>query len=148
VAREVNQLLGRIFAQRRRDRRTDLEAVESALRTALHQAGAAALSELLQFEIPEADQRQLPCPCGHHAQYQEIRCKSILTIVGPVRMARPYYLCSQCHVGQFPVDVELDIENTEFSPGVRRMHALVGQAAPFAGIGNEGCTTPKLRQSV
>jgi hypothetical protein len=40
-------------------------------------------------------------------------------------------LCSQCHVGQFPVDVELDIENTEFSPGVRRMHALVGQAAPF-----------------
>ncbi|HXW91271.1 MAG TPA: hypothetical protein VEK33_12055 [Terriglobales bacterium] len=29
------------------------------------------------------------------------------------------------------MDVELDIENTEFSPGVRRMHALVGQEAPF-----------------
>src|SRR3989454_5909177 len=52
-------------------------------------------------------------------------------MVGPVRMARPYYLCSQCHVGQFPADVELDIENTEFSPGVRCMHALVGQEAPF-----------------
>jgi hypothetical protein len=25
----------------------------------------------------------------------------------------------------------LDIENTEFSPGARRMHALVGQEAPF-----------------
>ncbi len=131
MAREVNQLLCRVFAQRRKDGRTDLEAVESALRTALHQAGAAALSELLQFETPAADQRQLPCRCGHHAQYQEIRCKPLLTIVGPVRIARPYYLCSQCHVGQFPVDVELDIENTEFSPGVRRMHALVGQAAPF-----------------
>jgi hypothetical protein len=101
------------------------------LRAALHQAGAAALTELLQFEAPAADQRQLPCRCGHHAQYQEIRSKPILTIVGPVRMARPYYLCSQCHVGQFPVDVELDIENTEFSPGVRRMQALVGQEAPF-----------------
>ena len=131
MAREVNQLLCRVFAQRRKDGRTDLEAVESALRAALHQAGAAALTELLQFEAPAADQRQLPCRCGHHAQYQEIRCKPILTIVGPVRIARPYYLCSQCHVGQFPVDVELDIENTEFSPGVRRMHALVGQAAPF-----------------
>jgi hypothetical protein len=131
VAREVNQLLGRVFAQRRKDGRTDLEAVESALRTTLHQAGAAALSELLQFEAPAADQRQLPCRCGHHAQYQEIRCKPILTIVGPVRLSRPYYLCSRCHVGQFPVDVELDIENTEFSPGVRRMHALVGQEAPF-----------------
>jgi len=131
VAREVNQLLCRVFAQRRKDGRTDLEAVESALRAALHQAGAAALSELLQFEAPAADQRQLPCRCGHHAQYQEIRCKPVLTIVGPVRISRPYYLCSQCHVGQFPVDVELDIENTEFSPGVRRMQALVGQEAPF-----------------
>ena len=131
MAREVNQLLCRVFAQRRKHGRTDLEAVESALRAALHQAGAAAFSELLQFEAPAADQRQLPCLCGHHAQYQEIRCKPVLTIVGPVRISRPYYLCSQCHVGQFPVDVELDIENTEFSPGVRRLQALVGQQAPF-----------------
>jgi len=131
VAREVNQVLGRVFAQRRKDGRTDLEAVESALRAALHQAGAAALSQVLQFAAPAADERQLPCPCGHHARYQEIRSKPLLTIVGPVLLSRPYYSCSQCHVGQFPVDVELDIENTEFSPGVRRMHALVGQQAPF-----------------
>ena len=30
-----------------------------------------------------------------------------------------------------PADVELDIENTEVSPGVRRMQAVVGQASPF-----------------
>jgi hypothetical protein len=48
-----------------------------------------------------------------------------------VEVSRPYYLCSHCHAGQFPADVELDIENTEFSPGVRRMHASVGHAAPF-----------------
>jgi len=101
------------------------------LRAALHQAGAAALAELLKFEAPAAEQRQLPCPCGHHAQYQELRSKSVLTIVGPVRVSRPYYLCASCGAGQFPVDAELDIENTEFSPGVRRMHALVGQEAPF-----------------
>ena len=131
MAREVNQLLGRVFAQRHKDGRTDLEAVESALRAALHQAGAAALNELLRFAAPAADQRELPCSCGYYAQYQEIRSKPIMTIVGPVRLSRPYYLCSHCHVGQFPVDVELDIENTEFSPGVRRMQALVGQQAPF-----------------
>ena len=45
--------------------------------------------------------------------------------------SRPYYLCSHCKTGQFPADVELDIENTEFSPGVRRMQAVVGQKAPF-----------------
>jgi Uncharacterised protein family (UPF0236) len=131
VAREVNQLLGRIFAQRRTDGRTDLEAVESALRTALHHAGAAALSELLQFAAPAEEQRQAPCRCGQQAQYQEMRSKAVLTIVGPVRISRPYYLCSHCHAGQFPLDVELDIERTDFSPGVRRMQALVGQQAPF-----------------
>ena len=32
---------------------------------------------------------------------------------------------------QFPAGGELDIENTELSPGVRRMLALVGHDAPF-----------------
>jgi hypothetical protein len=131
VAREVNQLLARVFAQRRKDGRTDLEAVESALRTALHHAGAAVLSELLQFAAPAEKQRQVPCRCGQQAQYQEIRSKAVLTIVGPVRISRPYYLCSNCQQGQFPLDVELDIQRTDFSPGVRRMQALVGQQAPF-----------------
>ena len=65
------------------------------------------------------------------ARYQELCSKPILTLVGPVQVSRPYYLCPHCHQGQFPADVELDIENTEFSPGVRRMHALVGQDTPF-----------------
>ncbi len=51
--------------------------------------------------------------------------------MGTVKVSRPCYQCAHCHSGQFPVDVELDIENTEFSPGVRRMQAVVGQEAPF-----------------
>ena len=73
----------------------------------------------------------MPCPCGHTAQYQELRSKPVLTVVGRVRISRPYYLCAHCHQGQFPADVELDVEDTEVSPGVRRMLAMVGSAAPF-----------------
>jgi hypothetical protein len=102
-----------------------------AVRSAMHQAGAAALTELLQFPVPEADQRNIPCACGHQAHYRELRSKPVLTAVGPAEVLRPYYLCSHCHAGQFPADVELDIENTEFSPGVRRMQAVVGQGSPF-----------------
>jgi Uncharacterised protein family (UPF0236) len=65
------------------------------------------------------------------AHYRELRAKPVLTAVGRVEVWRPYYLCAHCHTGQFPADVELDIQDTEFSPGVRRMHALVGQQAPF-----------------
>jgi hypothetical protein len=131
IAREVNQLLCRIFAQRHKEGRTDLEAVEMALRSALHQAGASALSQVLQYDAPAADQRRLPCSCGHAAEYRELRSKPVLTVMGRVEVSRPYYLCPHCHTGQFLTDVQLDIENTEFSPGVRRMQALVGQQAPF-----------------
>ena len=109
----------------------DLEALEMAVRSAMHKAGAKALTELLQFAVPAADQRAIACPCGNQAHYRELRSKPVLTAVGKAKVSRPYYLCPHCHVGQFPADVELDIENTEFSPGVRRMQAPVGQDAPF-----------------
>jgi hypothetical protein len=101
------------------------------MRSAMHQAGAAALTELLKFDSPDPEQRQLPCTCGHTADYVELRSKPVLTAVGKAGCLRPYYLCDRCHRGQFPIDVELDIENTELSPGVRRMLAMVGQQGAF-----------------
>ena len=124
-------MLNRIFAERKQAGGLDLEAVEMGFRAVLHQAGAAALTQLLQFAVPAADQRSIPCPCGHQAHYRELRSRQLLTALGEVELSRPYYLCPRCHHGQFPADVELDIDKTEFSPGVRRMHALVGQDAPF-----------------
>ena len=102
-----------------------------AVRSAMHHAGAAGLSELLQFPVPATEQRTIPCACGRQAHYRELRSKPVLTAVGWTEVSRPYYLCPHCHNGQFPADVELDIENTEFSPGVRRMQAVVGQGAAF-----------------
>ncbi len=99
------------------------------VRSAMHQAGASALTELLRFPVPE--QHSTPCLCGQPALYRELRSKNVLTAVGSVEVSRPYYLCPHCHDGQFPADQELDIVHTEFSPGVRRMQALVGQDAPF-----------------
>jgi hypothetical protein len=120
-----------IFNGRHQSGRLDLEATEMTVRSVMHQAGASVLARLLCFASPTADQRIIPCACGRQAHYRELRSKPVLTAVGKVEVSRPYYLCPQCHTGQFPADVELDIENTEFSPGVRRMQAVVGQEAPF-----------------
>jgi hypothetical protein len=120
-----------VFQDRRRTGRLDLEATEMAVRSALHRAGAAALSQLLQFPAPSQEQRTVPCACGQPAPYHQMRTKPLLTALGPVEVSRPYYWCPNCYTGQFPADRELDIENTELSPGVRRMQTLVGQAAPF-----------------
>ncbi len=116
----------------------DLEAVEMATRAAVHRAGAALLAELLQADAPI--EHEIPCPCGGKAIYRELRPKRILTVLGPLEVWRPYYLCPRCHAGQSPQDVELDVAATECSPGVRRMMALVGSQSSFA----QGCQQLEL----
>src|SRR5271157_2886980 len=50
---------------------------------------------------------------------------------GRSREAPPYPDCPACHRGQSPRDHELDVEGTEYSPGVRRMMAVVGSETSF-----------------
>ena len=101
------------------------------MRAAMHHAGAAALSQLMRCDPPGPDKREISCPCGQKARYREMRSRRILTVVGQVEFLRPWYLCQQCHHGQFPADNDFDIDGTDLSPGVRRMLALVGAEAPF-----------------
>jgi hypothetical protein len=128
----LEQQFQRIFADRHRTGQLDLEAVEMAIRSTVHQTGADAVTELLRFDPPDIDHRSLPCTCGHAAQYVGMRSRPVLTAVGWARIDRPYYLCSACNRGQFPTDVQLDIDKTDYSPGVRRMLAAVGCETPFA----------------
>src|SRR2546427_1705550 len=101
-----------------------------ATRAAVHRAGAVLLAEVLEPDGPV--EREIPCPCGGTAVYRELRPKRILTVLGPLEIWRPYYLCPRCHIGQTPQDEELDVAATECSPGVRRMMALVGSQSSFA----------------
>src|SRR6266700_4381610 len=128
----IDRLPRIIFQERRGNGRLDLEAVETAMRSAMHQAGASALTQLLRYDPPDTDHRTIPCACGHSAHYKELRSKTVLTVVGPVELRRPYYLCVDCSKGQYPADAELDVTGLESSPGVRRMEAVVGSEMPFA----------------
>jgi hypothetical protein len=107
----------------------DLEAIEMATRAATHQLGAKMLEELLsgstEFEPV------LPCACGQQARFHERRPKQLLTVLGSITVQRPYYLCPHCHQGQSPLDSELDMKGTEYSPGVRRMMSVVGSETSF-----------------
>jgi len=97
----------------------------------MHHVGASALTQLLQWEPPDADHREVPCSCGHTARFKEMRAKSFLSVVGTVEARRPYYHCTHCLKGQHPVDGELGIDGLESSPGVRRMEAMLGAEMPF-----------------
>ncbi len=118
-----------IFAARRKTGVLDLEAIEQATRAALHQAGARLLETLLNEDETAASQQ--PCSCGEPARYGGKRAKKLVTLLGPVVVERAYYHCSRCGGGFAPRDRELAVEATQYSPGVRRMTALVGSETSF-----------------
>jgi hypothetical protein len=99
-----------------------------AVRGAMHRAGAGALGRLLSHGSEHA---QRPACCGGEAGFHSRRRKRLLTALGTVEFERPYYVCRHCHQGQSPRDCELDVQGTGYSPGVRRMLALVGSEASF-----------------
>lgn len=134
----MSQLLAVILRGRRHGGRLDLEAVEMATRAALHRAGAAVLSELLSSS--EAAPRQVPCRRGAPAPLHDTRPKQLTTVVGEVCFERAYYVCSRCRQGQSPRDAERDVEGTHYSPGVRRLLAVVGSETSFA----HGCEQLEL----
>jgi hypothetical protein len=118
-----------VFGGWRKSGYFDLEAVEMATRAAAHQLGAKMLEQLLR--APDEFEREVPCPCGQRARFHQMRPKQLVTVLGPIHIERPYYLCSACHNGQSPRDAELDAASTEYSPGVRRMMAEVGSQTSF-----------------
>ena len=108
----------------------DLEALEQATRAALHRAGARLLEELL---AETEDEGQPPlCTCGSPMRCEGPRPKQLVSLLGVVSLRRPYYHCRHCWRGAAPLDRELDIEGTQYSPGVRRLLAVVGGETPFA----------------
>ena len=80
ITRELDTLLPRIFAEQRKTCDLDIEAVEWALRTALHAAGAAGVTELRSQ--PGSVPTSVPCACGGHARYKDMRLKPLLTVLG------------------------------------------------------------------
>src|SRR5216683_3007310 len=104
MAREVDALLGLVFAEQRKSGRLDLEAIEMAMRAAMHRAGAGGLEQLLEMSPPV--ERVVNCGCGQQARFHEMRPKHIVTALGRIRVRRAYYLCSHCQQGQSPADLE------------------------------------------
>ena len=134
MAREVEQITARFFADRRSGR-LDLGAAEFEVRAAMHTVGSVLLEQLLNADHGGQSGPRLACGHGHEAEFVDYRTKHLQTILGDVHIRRAYYYCGQCPEdrgrGVIPKDQELDVVGTSFSPGLRRLMARVGAQQPF-----------------
>jgi hypothetical protein len=74
---------------------------------------------------------RLVCECGHRLCYVSDRERTVVTLVGSFKIRRAYYRCPSCGATKIPLDTRLEIERTDFSPGVRQVMGKLGALGPF-----------------
>ena len=121
---------------REKQGRIDLEALEFNIRSSMHSVGGMLLERLINSDGGDYRGRTLRSEEGQMFEFKEYRDKDVLTVLGPVTVQRAYYYDQDCGEGFCPKDAALDIAETSFSPGVRRIMARVGAYRPF-GLGHE-----------
>jgi hypothetical protein len=121
----------RVFRDIEQQGHIDLEASEMAIRAVSHRIGGGLLAELLNADGGLYRGATVDCGKGHRARFVEYREKGLVTVLSPVDVKRAYYHCDQCGEGVIPKDIVLDIAQTGFSPGVRRMMGQVGGKEAF-----------------
>lgn len=104
------------------------------IRSSMHDIGRGMLEQLLNADCSLG--RPLPCEKGHAFEFVGYREKTILTVLGKVKIRRAYYYDKDCGKGIFPKDRELLIDSSSLSPGAKRMIGRVGAMRPFA-LGEE-----------
>jgi Uncharacterised protein family (UPF0236) len=109
----------------------DLEATERAIRWSVHQMGGHVLEKLLNADNGGYRGIQIDCGHGHPAGFVAYRSKDVVTVLSSVQVERAYYYCAVCGAGRIPKDEDLDIVDSSFSPGVRRMMGRVGGKEAF-----------------
>ena len=109
----------------------DLEASERAIRSSVQEMGGRILEKLLNADDGEYRGCRIECGQGHMAEFVGYRGKDLVTVLSEVKVERAYYHCAACGHGRIPKDEDLDIVDSSFSPGVRRMMGRVGGKEPF-----------------
>ena len=110
----------------------DFEAIERAARREALRVAARAVEQRINADTSDAGGGPAPCPrCGAPARYVDRRTKTVISVLGPLRIERAYFHCGPCAAGFCPRDAALGVTGASLSPGVLRMVGLVGALVSF-----------------
>ncbi len=72
----------------------------------------------------------MTCPrCGGSAAFHSHRTHTSLSLVGPIRYRRAYYLCRGCGKGLFPFDRDAGLTTRDLTLALERVATLAGAVA-------------------
>ena len=90
-----------------------------ALRQELTQAVTEGMVEQAHRAVME--QRTAACPqCGQMVSARAPQDRTVETLVGAVRLRRPYFYCERCQLGRAPLDATLGLADRRKQPDVQK----------------------------
>jgi hypothetical protein len=103
-----------------------LAALELHLVRLLKEFGATMLAGLGTLASSQPPPATVACTCGQPARFLRSRPAQVITLLGPITLHRPYYLCAACGHGQHPLDRHLEICAGSRSAALDELLALLG----------------------
>jgi hypothetical protein len=101
-----------------------------ALRQELTQAVSAGLVE--QAHRAALEQRTALCPqCGQTLSARGPQERTVETLVGAIRLRRPYFYCERCERGRAPLDAALELTDRRKQPDVQKAAVKLTKEVPY-----------------
>ncbi len=126
--RWLNQLEGRM-----KDPTPTLEELTQAV-FALRQELTQAVTEGLVEQVHRAalEQRTAVCPqCGQTLSARGPQDRTVETLVGAIRLRRPYFYCERCRRGTTPMDEALRLTECRKQPDVQQAAVKLTKEVPY-----------------
>ena len=78
------------------------------------------------------EQRTAVCPqCGQTLSARSLQERTVETLVGAVRLRRPYFYCLHCHQGTTPLDEALQLTARRQQPDVQKAAVKLTKEVPY-----------------
>ena len=103
-----------------------LAEVEHHVVRLLKELGASLVASVCALAVPAAPPSTVPCGCGQAARFVRLRPAHVTTLLGPIALSRPYYLCAACGHGLHPLDAQLQLCAGSQSVALTELLALLG----------------------
>jgi hypothetical protein len=101
-----------------------------ALRQELTQAVTEGLVE--QAHRAAIEQRTAACPqCGQALSARGPQERTVETLVGAIRLRRPYFYCERCQLGTTPLDETLQVTERRKQPDVQKAAVQLTKELPY-----------------
>lgn len=85
----------------------------------------------------------MTCPhCKNDARCKGFRPRTVIGLLGAMRLTRHYYCCEDCHRGTFPWDGLLGLRDHDLTPAADEVVSLAGLLASFAEAAEK--TLPRM----